>query len=300
MTEAAHQVASNPLPPRERKPGSVGRAAGTEVAIADDTGRRLPPGERGEVVIRGPGVMAGYANAPAGGDTSFFGDWFRTGDEGRLDADGYLHLTGRLKEIINRGGEKVSPREIDDALALHPAVEQAIAFAVPHGTLGEDVAAAVVLRRDATASALELREWLFARIADFKVPSQVVLVDEIPKGPSGKLVRIGLAERLAAVLAPEPVSPRDPIETIVASVFREVLGRDGIGVDDNFFALGGDSLRGADVAMRLQAIFGLDLGGVAVFRRPTVAALADEIRDRRGPQDAPSASTDGADAPMTA
>jgi acyl-CoA synthetase (AMP-forming)/AMP-acid ligase II len=171
MTEAAHQVASNPLPPGERKPGSVGRAAGAEAAIVDDAGLPLAPGQRGEVVIRGPSLMAGYANAAAPLSERVADGWFRTGDEGYLDEEGYLTLTGRLKEIINRGGEKVSPREIDDALAAHPAVAQAIAFAVPHEALGEDVAAAVVLRPDAAASERQLRDWLFERLADFKVPS---------------------------------------------------------------------------------------------------------------------------------
>lgn len=297
MTEAAHQVASNPLPPRKRKPGSVGPAAGTEIAIADATGRLLPAGQQGEVVIRGPGVMGGYANATVRRDEAFFGTWFRTGDEGRLDADGYLTLTGRLKEVINRGGEKVSPREIDDALMSHPAVEQAIAFAVPHEALGEDVAAAVVLQRDAAVSTKQLREWLFERLADFKVPSQVVIVDEIPKGPTGKFARVGLAERLAGKLAPARVAPRDPLETVVAGVLRDILGCDEVGVDDNFFALGGDSLRGAEATLRLQAIFGLELGAAAVFRHPTVAELADAIRTRRASTDASAPSPDDAGAP---
>ena len=281
MTEAAHQVASNPLPPRTRKPGSVGPASGAEIAIADAAGRLLGAGLRGEVVIRGPGVMAGYANTSDVPGEHFFGDWFRTGDEGRLDADGYLHLTGRLKEIVNRGGEKVAPREIDDVLLAHPDVEQAVAFAVPHETLGEDLAAAVVLRSGATASGVELREWLLPRLADAKVPSRIVVVDAIPKGPTGKIVRSGLADAFAPMLAAAHVAPGDPLETVVAGVFRDVLGCGEVGANDNFFALGGDSLRGADVAMRLQAISGVDLGGAAVFRSPTPAALARDIRTRR-------------------
>jgi acyl-CoA synthetase (AMP-forming)/AMP-acid ligase II/acyl carrier protein len=289
MTEAAHQVASNPLPPGKRKAGSVGRAAGAEAAIVDDAGLPLAPGQRGEVAIRGPSLMAGYANAAAPLSDRVADGWFRTGDEGYLDADGYLYLTGRLKEIINRGGEKISPREIDDALAAHPAVAQAIAFAVPHEALGEDVAAAVVLRSGAAATERQLRDWLFERLADFKVPSRIVLVDAIPMGSTGKLARIGLSAKLADRLASKPVAPRDPLEIVVANIFRDVLVRDEVGVDDNFFALGGDSLRGADASMRIRSIFGVDLGGAAVFRYPTVAELADEIRSRRGPANAPAA-----------
>ena len=289
MTEAAHQVASNPLPPGERKPGSVGRAAGAEVAIVDDAGRPLAPGQRGEVAIRGPSLMAGYANVATSLSERVADGWFRTGDEGCLDEDGYLTLTGRLKEIINRGGEKISPREIDDALAAHPAVARAIAFAVPHQALGEDVAAAVVLRPGAAASERQLRDWLFERLADFKVPSRIVIVDAIPMGPTGKLARIGLSATLADKLAAKRVAPRDALEIVLADIFRDVLDRDEVGVDDNFFALGGDSLRGAEVTMRLRAIFDVDLGGAAVFRHPTVAELADEIRSRREPANVPAA-----------
>jgi acyl carrier protein len=234
--------------------------------------------------------MSGYANAAHPLSERVADGWFRTGDEGYLDEDGYLTLTGRLKEIINRGGEKISPREIDDALAAHPVVAQAIAFAVPHEALGEDVAAAVVLRPGAAASERQLRDWLFERLADFKVPSRIVIVDAIPMGPTGKRARVGLSATLADKLAAKRVAPRDPLEIVIADIFRDVLDRDEVGVDDNYFALGGDSLRGAEVAMRLRAIFGVDLGGAAVFRYPTVAELADEIRSRREPTNAPAAS----------
>jgi acyl-CoA synthetase (AMP-forming)/AMP-acid ligase II/acyl carrier protein len=281
MTEAAHQVASNPLPPRERKPGSVGPAAGPEIAIVGADGAFLGPGQRGEVVIRGANVMPGYENAAAAREASVGDGWLRTGDEGHLDADGYLVLDGRLKDIVNRGGEKVSPHEVDDALMAHPAVAQAIAFAVPHDRLGEDLAAAVVLRRGASVAAPALREYLFERLADFKVPSQVLVVDAIPQGASGKLQRNGLADHYARLLLRERVAPRDAHETVLAQVFEEVLGVESAGVDDNFFALGGDSLQGMEVTMRIQAIFNIDLGGAAVFHRPTVALLADAIRERQ-------------------
>jgi acyl-CoA synthetase (AMP-forming)/AMP-acid ligase II len=195
MTEASHQMASNPLA-GPRKPGSVGQAAGPEVAIMDDDGTILPQGEIGEVVIRGPNVTAGYEANPDANAKAFTHGWFRTGDQGAFDAEGFLTLTGRLKELINRGGEKVSPLEVDGVLSAHPAVAQALTFAMPHAKLGEEVAAAVVLREGADCSERELRDFVAQQLADFKVPRKVVFLAEIPKGATGKLMRIGLAEKL--------------------------------------------------------------------------------------------------------
>ena len=277
MTEASHQVASNPLPPLPRKLGSVGLAAGTEVAIMGDDGRLLSADETGEIVIRGDTVMLGYeANADAN-RVAFEKGWFRTGDVGRLDSDGYLTITGRLKELINRGGEKVSPRDIEEALQEHPAVRQAAAFAVRHPTLGEDVAAAVVLKAGASAAEDELRGFLFGRLPEFKIPTRVVIVDEIPQGATGKLQRIGLADRLADRLAKTFVAPRSDAELLVAELFMEVLGVENVGATDNFFALGGDSLRGGQVIARVRARRGVTLQLLALFRRPTVAEFAREI-----------------------
>jgi len=199
MTEAAHQMASNPLPPGARKPGSVGLAAGPEVAVMGPGGVLLAAGATGEIVIRGPNVTAGYENNPTANAEAFTHGWFHTGDQGVLDAEGYLRITGRLKEIINRGGEKISPREVDEVLMDHPAVSQVVTFALPHPKLGEDVAAAVVLREGRTATDGELRDFAATRLADFKVPRKLVFLDEIPKGATGKLQRIGLAEKLGLV-----------------------------------------------------------------------------------------------------
>ena len=196
MTEASHQMTSNPLPPAERRPGGVGIAAGPDVAIMDEAGTLQAPGTEGEVVIRGPNVTHGYENNPEANATAFSGGWFRTGDQGVIDEAGYLTLTGRLKEIINRGGEKIAPREVDDVLMTHPAVAQAVAFAVPHQKLGEDVAAVIVLREGAEAGERELRAFAAESLADFKVPRTILFRDEIPKGATGKLQRIGLAEKL--------------------------------------------------------------------------------------------------------
>jgi acyl-CoA synthetase (AMP-forming)/AMP-acid ligase II len=196
MTEAAHQMASNPLPPRRRLPGSVGVAAGPEIGIMNEDGALLPLGALGEVVIRGRNVTIGYENNPAANASAFAHGWFRTGDQGSLDADGYLRLTGRLKELINRGGEKISPLEVDEILMDHPAVGQCLTFALPHAKLGEEVAAAIVLREGETVDERALRDYAATRLAAFKVPRRIVFLDEIPKGATGKLQRIGLAQKL--------------------------------------------------------------------------------------------------------
>jgi acyl-CoA synthetase (AMP-forming)/AMP-acid ligase II len=196
MTEAAHQMASNPLPPRPRKPGSVGVAAGPEVAIMDAEGSVLAAGQTGEIVIRGANVTPGYQNNPAANQAAFTNGWFRTGDQGVMDDAGYLRITGRLKEIINRGGEKISPREVDEVIMDHPAVAQVVTFAMPHEKLGEDVAAAVVLKEGATVTERELQKFIAQRLADMKVPRRILFMEEIPKGATGKLQRIGLAQKL--------------------------------------------------------------------------------------------------------
>jgi oxalate---CoA ligase len=196
MTEAAHQMASNPLPPGKRFAGSVGIAAGPEIAIMNDAGDILKAKAIGEVVIRGRNVTAGYHNNPDANARAWTGGWFRTGDQGYLDEAGDLRLTGRLKEMINRGGEKITPLEIEVALLDHPAVAQAVAFAMPHPLLGEEIAAAIVLRDELTADEQELREFVSARLAQFKVPRKIVFLATIPKGPTGKLQRIGLAKVL--------------------------------------------------------------------------------------------------------
>ena len=196
MTEAAHQMASNPLPPNTRKPGTVGRNAGPEVRVVDDNGRTVPAGATGEIVIRGENVTRGYENNPSANETAFIDGWFRTGDQGTMDADGYLTITGRLKEIINRGGEKISPREVDEIIMEHPAVHQCVTFGMPHEMLGEEVAAAIVLREGAQADDRELRQFAAVRLADFKVPKKILILKEIPVGATGKLQRIGLAQKL--------------------------------------------------------------------------------------------------------
>ena len=203
MTEAAHQMCSNPLAPGAQKPGAVGVPAGPEVRIAHEVEPTLTDGGVGEVVISGPNVTPGYESNPDANAKNFFDAegkrWFRTGDQGTFDADGYLTLTGRLKEIINRGGEKVSPLEVDGVLSAHPAIAQVVTFALPHPKLGEEVAAAVVLREGEELGERDVRDFASERLADFKVPRKVIILEEIPKGATGKLQRIGLAEKLGLV-----------------------------------------------------------------------------------------------------
>ncbi len=194
MTEASHQMTSNPLPPAPRKAGSVGIGFGVDVGIMDETGRLLAPGTKGEVVVRGGNVVDGYENNPEANAAAFVDGWFRTGDQGYLDDDGYLVLTGRIKELINRGGEKISPLEIDDVLLRHPAVAEALAFAVPHPTLGEEVHAAVVLKAEATER--DLRDHCARALADFKVPRRIHVLEALPRGATGKLQRITMARTL--------------------------------------------------------------------------------------------------------
>jgi acyl-CoA synthetase (AMP-forming)/AMP-acid ligase II len=195
MTEAAHQIASNPLPPAPHKPGSVGLGRDVQVSIMDEDGNHQPAGSRGEVVIKGPNVIEGYENNPEANASSFVDGWFRTGDEGYLDRDGYLTLVARIKELINRGGEKFAPREIDEVLLAHPAVAEAVTFGVPHATWGEEVAAAVVLRD--SASETDLLEHCRTHLAEFKRPKRIHVTDAIPRTATGKIQRRLVAEAYA-------------------------------------------------------------------------------------------------------
>lgn len=270
MTEASHQMASNPLPPGQRKPGSVGQAAGPALAIMDESGGILGRGEVGEIVIRGPSVTTGYVNNAKANDSAFTNGWFRTGDQGFLDTDDYLHITGRLKEIINRAGEKVSPREVDEVLLENDAVSQAVTFAMPHPTLGEDVVAAVVLREGFTVSEVDLRAFVFSRLVPAKVPTQILLVPSIPKGPTGKIQRIGLHEKLGRLLRQPFVPAGTAIEKMLVLWWREVLSVDAVGLHDNFFMLGGDSLRAMRLVARIQDELFVELSVAELFRQPTV------------------------------
>ena len=290
MTEASHQMACNPLPPLEHKPGTVGPAAGPQVAIMDEAGNLLPTGQTGEIVIKGENVTAGYENNPEANAKAFTNGWFRTGDQGVIDADGYVTITGRLKEIINRGGEKISPREVDEVLLNHPAVVQSLAFAMPHPQLGEDIVAAVVLAAGATPTQLEIRQFAAEHLADFKVPSQIIFMDEIPKGPTGKLQRIGLAERLG--IEPELpdlasitdwTPPRNELEAFLSEIWADVLalkaenGRPAVGVHARFLNLGGDSITATQIVSRIRHSLEIEMSLIEMFDLPTIAEQAELV-----------------------
>jgi acyl-CoA synthetase (AMP-forming)/AMP-acid ligase II len=281
MTETASSfIACNPLPPRQRKPGSVGLPVGLDVAIMDERGDLLPGGETGQVVVRGASVMAGYDGDQAATEAAFAGDWFKTGDLGYFDDDGYLFLAGRVREIINRGGEKIAPQEVDDVLLQHPAVVESVTFAVPHATLGEDVASAVVLRSDDMATAKEIRRFAAGRIADFKVPRQVLIVRQIPKSATGKTQRVGLADKLGLGASAGPrrsIAPRTPLEKALAEHWAEILQIAQIGLHDNFFAAGGDSLLATEVLHHIHEITQVELAVSQFFEAPTVAEVARQL-----------------------
>jgi len=276
MSEAG-SIAQEPLPPGRRRAGSVGLPAGCAVAVLGDAGAFLPPHEVGEIVVRGPEVFPGYENDAEANRSAFHDGWFRTGDLGYVDEDGYLFLTGRAKEQINRGGFKISPTEVDAALMRHPDVVEAACFATPHPTLGQDVVAAVVARDSSRVTARQLRDYAFEQLAAFKVPNRIVLVPELPKSALGKIKRADLAAILRDHLRREFSPPSGAHEELIAGFFADVLGVERIGAHDNFFDLGGDSLRGAQLVTRVNAALGLDLDPGSLFRRPTVAEFALEL-----------------------
>jgi oxalate---CoA ligase len=285
MTEAAHQMTCTPLDGSRRRVGSVGPAAGPEVAVLGPDRRLAGPGVEGEVVIRGANVTSGYLNPPGANDEAFVDGWFRTGDQGRLDADGHLYLTGRLKELILRGGENIAPAAVDAALLEHPEVARALAFGVPDPRLGEQVAALVVLRPDATATPTDLRRFVAERLAPHEVPRLVRVVDELPLGPTGKPQRIGLAERLGLhdldgrdeQRAPRPADGE--VERYVAGRWADVLGAVVDDANLHFLDAGGDSV----TAMRLLGLVRDDLGlavpMVDFFDAVTVAGQAQLLED---------------------
>ena len=276
MTEAASQIAANPF--ELRKIGSVGRAAGPEIAIMDETGRALASGEHGEIVLRGANMSRGYYNDEAGTQAAFRNGWFRTGDLGYLDSDGYLFIVGRIKDVINRGGQKVSPLEVEEVLLSQPAVLEAGVFAVPHPKLGENVAAVVVLRPDSEATSDQLRQFARKRLAAYKVPSLIRSVAGLPKGASGKVKRNALAELIARVDdRDEAQLPRNALEIQLAEIWAGLLELPQVGIDQDVFALGADSLAATQMRSRLRERFNVDFSFEDIFDCATVSALAARI-----------------------
>ena len=277
MTEATHQITSQTPAPLGCRDDSVGAPTGVAVAIMAANRELSPRLAHGEVVIRGETVITAYDGGSPSDADAFTSGWLRTGDEGWLDENGRLHLAGRIKDLINRGGEKISPREIEDALLEQDGVAECVAFAVSHPTLGEDVAAAIVPARGVSLDRDALHHSLFGRLSHAKIPSRIIVIDALPKGPTGKIARTRMAEQLATQLATPFVAPANDVEAAIAVMMSELLGAERVGASDNFFALGGDSLRGAQLLSRVQARFAIALAPAMLFRSPTPRELAASI-----------------------
>jgi thioesterase domain-containing protein len=274
-------IAIYPLPPAVCKPGSVGVLAGPEVAIWDDCGAPLAQNCSGHVLVRGPNVSPGYYDDAAANQAAFTDGWFRTGDCGYLDDDGFLFLTGRISEFINRGGEKVAPAEIDDVFIGHPDVAQAATFAVCDGRLGEDVATAIVPTHAGALTVQQLRRFAATRLTFHKIPRRIYLVPEIPRGRTGKPNRAALRARFEPVdWQPDEqtvphVPPRTDLERKIAKVWADVLGVHNPGIHDNFFDSGGDSLATVTFLTGLsEELVAERLTAGVLVEAPTIAELA--------------------------
>ena len=268
-------VTTSPLPPLPRKPGSAGISNFTEFTIFDETGIPAPAGVEGEICVRGASVIREYIGDAEANRRAFVNGWFRTGDLGRVDSDGYLFVTGRIKEIINRGGEKIHPQEIDSVLAAHSGVAEAAAFGMPHASLGEDVGAAVVLRPGAAVTEAELREFAATRLAAFKIPRRIFIGAAIPKGATGKARRHLLPQHVR----PSMAEPSSPTERTVAGVWSRILKSPEIGIDDDFFMAGGDSLAVTVMMIEVERETGGQVAPEEFFAKPTIRAMARLVDD---------------------
>ncbi|MGY4478412.1 AMP-binding protein [Bradyrhizobium sp. USDA 3364] len=282
-SEAA-QIAANLAPPGANRPGTCGRPWPDTVVIAAEDGSSVQAGERGEIWVRGPTVIAGYLGAPELNQAAFTEGWFRTGDIGSFDEDGFLRLHGRLGELINRGGDKISPAEIEAALLRHPALAEAAIFAIPHPRLGEDIAAAIVLRPGAQTTPAALRQFLQRELAWFKIPRLIVILDKLPKGITGKIQRRRLRELLdvpsgqeapARLLASGSSSP--DLEAELLTVCRRLLKSDTMTVDDDFFASGGDSLLAMEMLIELELLLGRRVPETILLEAGTIRCLVRKL-----------------------
>ncbi|WP_312336353.1 non-ribosomal peptide synthetase [Anaerospora hongkongensis] len=277
-SEAVSQITVNPLPPGQRKLGSAGKSTGCKVEIMDEFGNLLPAGVSGEIVIQGDSVFLGYENDSAANLNSFCNGWFRTGDQGYIDGEGYLYINGRIKEIINCGGAKISPREVEEVLLLHPAVKEVVAFAIPHLSLGEVIAVAIVMKRDKIVSQEEIQRYASKHVVYYKVPHRVVFVDDIPKEATGKVNRIGMAEKLGASLnivddRIMKTSDCDELEHKMIDIWRKILKKSDIEIDKSFFNIGGDSLTATFLSVEIESVFGKYIPVSLIYENDTIEKL---------------------------
>lgn len=288
MTEAGPLITSTRLPPASRKPGSVGTSCGTRIAVFGPDLQPLGAGEVGQVAIRGANVFSGYENDPEANASQFRRGWFFTGDLGYIDWEGDLFLTGRIKQLINRGGEKINPQEVDDALLDHADVSEAASFAVPHRTLGEDIAAAVVLRDGALAGEREVREFLTGRLASFKIPRRIAILTHLPRNPVGKVDRMAVAEvsqRVFAQNVEANAKPEDALEEFLVALWSAELDLDSVGLDDDFSVVGGDSLSSLRIHLAVEKTFGLIIDEDAFNDLTTIRSMAAFLRRSGGEAD---------------
>jgi oxalate---CoA ligase len=274
-------MAANPAPPAIHKPGTIGLISPGEVAVRDDNGALLQPGAIGEIIVRGQSVSPGYLDDPnplPGMIESDDGkaNWLRTGDLGIIDHDGFLSIVGRIKDVINRGGEKIAPYEIEKALLAHPAVHEAAAFAMPHPRLGENVAAAVVLKPKTQVTSADLQSFLSERLASFKVPQHVYITSSLPRTENGKIRTSELREHFSRYVRPA-VPPEGDLEWLIAEIWQRILGRTDIGVDENFFEAGGDSLMTTEMFVEVEALTRRNIPPTALEGILTVRQLATAI-----------------------
>jgi oxalate---CoA ligase len=276
MTESSSTICSNPLPPRARKAGSVGVPIGAEIRVVGADGSSMLNGEDGEILIRGPSIITSYAAAESN-IGNFSENWLRTGDIGCLDDDGYLFVRGRLKELIKRGGHSVFPMEVDSALVAHPDVAEAIAFAILHPTLGEELVAAIVPRIGAEVDTGQLRGFLEQKLSTFKIPNAIFCVASIPKNATGKSVRRDMPKLLHALFESEGQQPATETERLLLRDWKNVLARSDFGVTDNLFVFGADPLRAQRVCAAINAARGARIGVKHIFRHPTVRQQSEPI-----------------------
>jgi oxalate---CoA ligase len=297
-------ISTNRPPPGPSRPGTCGIPWPNTVGIFGDDGQQVGAGEQGELFVSGSTVISSYLNAPELNRTRFVNGWFRTGDIGCFDKNGFLTLHGRKDDFINRGGEKISPVEIDDALMRHPAVAEAVAFGVSHARLGEDVAAAVVLRPDKAATPVELRKYLGEQVASFKVPRRIIIVNELPKGVTGKILRRRLSDSLGrSTGVPSPVlnaSANNDLLFRLRDLWERMLNCGPLSIDDDFFEKGGDSLLATDMLIEVERMIGKAIPSSILFEAGTIRQLVQKLSEAGGLQAAPliQLSSNGSQAPL--